>query len=47
MCLGKEKRKRYHNEEYTDICTNLMGMLETYNQQKLKMYQEGKSVSCQ
>ena len=26
---------------------NLMGRLETYNQEKSRMHQEGKSVSCQ
>ena len=46
LCVGKEKRKIYHNEEYAEICTNLMGRLETYNQKKSRMYQEGKSVSC-
>ena len=47
LCVGDEKRERYHNEEYADRFTNLIGMLETYYQEKSRMYQEGKSVSCQ
>ena len=34
-----KKRKSYHNEEYAKRCTNLMGKLETYNQEKSRMYQ--------
>ena len=46
LCVGKEKRKRYRNEKYAEICKNLMGGLETYNQEKSSMDQEGKSVNC-
>ena len=45
--MDNEKRKRHHNEKYAKRCKNLMGRLETYNQEKSRMYQEGKSVSCQ
>ena len=43
--MGKEKRKRHHNEKYAERCKNLMGGLETYNQEKSSMDQEGKSVN--
>ena len=45
LCVGKEKRKRHHNEKYAERCKNLMGRLETYNQEKSMMDQEGKSIS--
>ena len=45
--MDNEKRKRHHNEKYAERCNNLMGRLETYNQEKSRMHQEGKSVSCQ
>ena len=45
--VDNEKRERHHNEKYAEICKNLMGRLETYNQEKSMMHQEGKSVSCQ
>ena len=46
--MDNEKRKRHHNEKYAEICKkNLMRRLETYNQEKSRMHQEGKSVSCQ
>ena len=44
--VDNEKRKRHHNEKYVERCKNLMGRLETYNQEKSRMHQEGKSVSC-
>ena len=47
LCVGKEKRKRHHDEKYVERCKNLMGRLETYNQEKSRMDQEGNSVSCQ
>ena len=47
LCVGKEKRKRHHNEKYAERCKNLMGRLKSYNQKKSRMDQEGKSVSCQ
>ena len=48
LCVGHEKRKRHHNEKYAEGCQeNLMGRLETYNQEKSRMDQEGKSASCQ
>ena len=45
--MDNEKRKRHHNEKYVERCKNLMGRLENYNQEKSRMHQEGKSVSCQ
>ena len=45
--MDNEKRKRHHNEKYAERCKNLMGRLETYNQEKSRIHQEGKSVSCQ
>ena len=45
--VDNEKRKRHHNEKYANRCKNLMGRLETYNQEKSRMHQEGRSVSCQ
>ena len=45
LCVGKEERKRHHNEKYAERCKNLMGRLETYNQEKSRMDQEGKSVN--
>ena len=45
--MDKDKRKRHHNEKYAERCKNLMERLETYNQEKSRMHQEGKSVSCQ
>ena len=45
LCVGKEKRKRHHNEKYAERCKNLMGRLETYNQEKSSLDQEGKSVN--
>ena len=45
--MDNEKRKRHHNEKYVERFKNLMGRLETYNQEKSRMHQEGKSVSCQ
>ena len=47
LCVGKERRKRHHKEKYAERCKNLMGRLETYNQEKSRMHQEGKSLSCQ
>ena len=47
LCVGKERRKRHHHEKYAKRCKHLMGRLETYNQEKSRMHQEGKSVSCQ
>ena len=44
--VNNEKRKRHHNEKYAERCKNLMGRLETYNQEKSRMHQEVKSVSC-
>ena len=44
--IDNEKRKRHHNEKYAERCKNLMRRLETYNQEKSRMHQEGKSVSC-
>ena len=46
LCVVKERRKRHHNEKYAKKCKNLMGRLETYNQEKSRMHQEGKSVIC-
>ena len=45
--MDNKKRKRHHNEKYAERCKNLMGRLETYNQEQSMMHQEGKSVSCQ
>ena len=45
LCVGKERRKRHHNEKHAERCKNLIGRLETYNQEKSRMHQEGKSVS--
>ena len=45
--MDNEKRKRHHNEKYAKRYKNLLGRLETYNQEKSRMHQEGKSVSCQ
>ena len=47
LYVGKEKRKRHHNEKYAERCKNLMGRFETYNKDKSRMDQEGKSVNCQ
>ena len=47
LCVGKERRKRHHNEKYVERCKHLIGRLETYNQEKSRMHQEGKSVICQ
>ena len=38
LFVGNEKEKRYHNEEYAERCTNMMGMLKTYNEEKSRMY---------
>ena len=32
--MDNEKRKKYHSEKYAERCKNLMGRLETYNQEK-------------
>ena len=37
--VDSEKRKRHHNEKYAERCKNLMGRLETYNQEKSRMHQ--------
>ena len=39
LCVGKEKKKRHHNEKYAEICKNLMERVETYNQEKSRMDQ--------
>ena len=45
--LEVDNEKSHHNEKYAKRCKNLMGRLETYNQEKSRMHQEGKSVTCQ
>ena len=42
LCVGKEKRKRHHNGKYAERCKNLMGRLETYNQDDASRRQECK-----
>ena len=44
--MDNEKRKRHNNEKYAERCENLIRRLKTYNQEKSRMHQEGKSVSC-
>ena len=47
LYVGKEQGKRHHSEKYAERYKNLMGRLEIYNQDKSRMDQEGKSISCQ
>ena len=48
LCMGKENRKRHHNEKYAKKCKNLMGGLETYNQEKSREIKYGsRRQECQ